>query len=142
MTALSRRIAALAGGLVLTLLAGAPAHAQEAQAAPPAGGDAQLAAFFEEVFQRGLKNSPIFQSQLGMKGEDYGKWDDFSDAEAQRQNELTRQDLARLRSEFSYGQLSQPMQVSYRIFEAQQEAAIRTNPAARTTSLLKSVFGQ
>ncbi len=68
MTALSRRIAATACGLVLTLLAGAPALAQEAPAAAPATEDARLAAFFEETFQRGLMDSPIFQSQLGMKG--------------------------------------------------------------------------
>ncbi len=128
MTALSRRIAATACGLVMTLLAGAPALAQDAPAAQPATEDARLAAFFEETFQRGLKDSPIFQSQLGMKGPSYGKWDDFSDAEAQRQNALTRGDLERLRSEFKYGQLSQPMQVSYRIFEAQQEASIRNFP--------------
>jgi len=128
MTALSRRIAAAACGLVMTLLAAAPALAQDTPAAQPATEDARLAAFFEETFQRGLMDSPIFQSQLGMKGPAYGKWDDFSDAEAQRQNALTRGDLERLRSEFKYAQLSQPMQVSYRIFEAQQEAAIRNFP--------------
>jgi len=128
MTALNRRIAAFACGFALSLLAATPALAQETPAAAPATEDAKLGAFFEEVFQRGVKQSPLLQSQLGMKGPDYGKWDDFSDAEAQRQNALTVQDLERLRSEFNYGQLSQPMQVSYRIFEAQQEAAIRNFP--------------
>ena len=128
MTAPTRRCAATACGLVMTLLAGAAALAQEAPATAPATEDARLAAFFEESFQRGLMDSPIFQSQLGMKGASYGKWDDFSDDEAQRQNALTRGDLERLRSEFKYAQLSQPMQVSYRIFEAQQESAIRNFP--------------
>ena len=41
-----------------------------------------------------------------MKGPDYGKWDDFSDQEAQRHDTLTRGDLERLRSEFEYAQLS------------------------------------
>ena len=54
----------------------APADTEEAQTE-----DARLSAFFEEVFQRNLKDSPLFQSQLGMKGPDYGKWDDFSDAD-------------------------------------------------------------
>ena len=128
MTAQSRRIAAIACGFLMTLLVAAPGRAQEAPAAAPATEDARLAAFFEEVFQRGLDDSPIFQSQLGMKGEDYGKWDDFSDAEAQRQNALTKKDLERLRAEFKFDQLSQPMQVSYRIFEAQQESALRNFP--------------
>ena len=128
MTALSRRIAALACGLVMTVLAGAPAMAQETPAAVPATEDARIAAFFEEVFQRGLKDSPIFQSQLGMKGPDYGKWNDFSDEEARRQDQLTRQDLERLRTEFDHEKLSRPMQVSYRIFEEQQKSAIKSFP--------------
>ncbi len=128
MTALTRRIAAIACGLVMTVLAGAPAMAQETPAAAPATEDARIAAFFEEVFQRGLKDSPIFQSQLGMKGPDYGKWNDFSDQEAKRQDQLTRQDLERLRTEFDYKKLSEPMQVSYRIFEEQQKSAIDTFP--------------
>jgi len=78
--------------------------------------DQRLMAFFEEVFQRNLKDSPIFQSQLGIKGPDYGKWGDLSDGEAIRQNELTKQDLARLRAEFRYETLSEPVKISYRIF--------------------------
>ncbi len=90
--------------------------------------DQRLMAFFEEVFQRNLKDSPLFQSQLGMKGPDYGKWDDFSDAEAKRQYELTKQDLARLRGEFRYDSLSESSKVSYRIFEYLQERALRNFP--------------
>ena len=96
----------------------APADTEEAQSE-----DARLAAFFEEVFERGLKDSPTFQSQLGMKGEDYGKWDDFSDAEAIRQNDLAKADLARLHSEFDYEALSEQSKISYRIFDYQQERA-------------------
>ena len=84
-------------------LAATPAFAQEAAAAAkPATEDERLAAFFEEVFQRNLKDSPIFQAQLGMKGPDYGKWGDFSDTEAKRQDELNHNDLVRLRTEFKY----------------------------------------
>lgn len=90
--------------------------------------DQRLSAFFEEVFQRNLKDSPTFQSQLGMKGPDYGKWDDFSDAEAQRQNEETRKDLERLRAEFDTSKLSEQSKVSYRIFEYLQERQLRNFP--------------
>ncbi|MEX2051870.1 MAG: DUF885 domain-containing protein [Steroidobacteraceae bacterium] len=103
------------------------ATAQE-PAAKPATEDERLGAFFEEVFQRNLKDSPIFQAQLGMKGPDYGKWNDFSDAEAQRQNELTRQDLEQLRAKFKYDALSDGMKISYRIFELQQETALENFP--------------
>ncbi|HET8691309.1 MAG TPA: DUF885 domain-containing protein [Steroidobacteraceae bacterium] len=134
MTVPTGRIAALAGGLVMTLLAALPAWAdQAAPAAAPAAEapqteDQRLSAFFEEVFQRGLKDSPILQAYLGMKGPDYGKWNDFSDEEAQRQDKLNRQDLERLRSEFDYDKLSDAMKVSYRIFELQTQSSIDTFP--------------
>lgn len=105
--------------------AGEPAPADHEEARSE---DARLAAFFEEVFERGLKDSPTFQSQLGIKGEDYGKWDDFSDAEAIRQNDLAKADLARLHSEFDYEALSEQSKVSYRIFDYQQQRAVENFP--------------
>lgn len=125
MTALLRRLAATCGLLMMVLAAHAGYAQQAASAAQAATEDERIAAFFEEVFQRNLKDSPIFQSQLGMKGPDYGKWNDFSDQEAQRQDALNRKDLERLRAEFDYAKLSDRMKVSYRIFEEQQETAIR-----------------
>jgi uncharacterized protein (DUF885 family) len=155
MTAFLRRLAATCG-LVILGLASASARAEAtAAAAQPATEDARLAAFFEEVFQRGLKDSPILQSYLGMKGPDYGKWDDFSDEERQRRDKLTRQELERLRSEFKYDQLSGKMQVSYRIFEEQQETTLRnflwrfhgytfqtqSNPATSLVTFMQNVHG-
>ncbi len=102
--------------------------AMGAAAAAPATEDERLSAFFEEVFQRNVDRSPVFQSQLGIKGPDYGKWDDFSDAEATRRNELARQDLERLRRDFRYDALSGPMKVSYRILEQQRETALAGFP--------------
>lgn len=132
------RKAFLAATALATILAGAalaPACAQQAAesgapAAPQSeqSEDARLAAFFDEIFQRNLKNSPLFQSQLGMKGPDYGKWDDFSDAEAQRQNAETAEDLKRLRADFDVSKLSEQSKVSYRIFEYLQERSLRGFP--------------
>ena len=67
MTALHVRFAALACGLLLTALASLPATAQDAAAtaAPataPATEDARIAAFFEEVFQRSLKDNPMLSA--------------------------------------------------------------------------------
>lgn len=116
-----------------TILAGPvlapPAFAQASAAETPAQTeDQRLAAFFEEIFQRNLKNSPLLQSQLGMKGPDYGKWDDFSDAEAIRQNDETKADLARLRAEFDVAKLSEQSKVSYKIFEYLGERSLRGFP--------------
>ena len=101
----------------------APAESEAAQTE-----DQRLAAFFQEIFQRNLANSPIFQAQLGQKTDQYGEWDDFSDEENIRQNEETKADLERLRNEFDYSKLSEQSQVSYRIFEYLQERSLRDFP--------------
>ena len=128
MTAFLRQLAATCGLLALTLVSGGAGAQEAAGAAKPQTEDERIAAFFEEVFQRGVKDSPILQAYLGMKGPDYGKWNDFSDEEAQRQDRLNRQDLERLHSEFDFDELSEPMKVSYRIFELQTQASIDTFP--------------
>src|SRR5262245_16439721 len=100
MTLFLRKLAATCGLVVMALVA---AGAQEA-AAPAAAKteDERLAAFFEEVFKRTVDDSPLYQAYLGIKGPDYGKWNDFSDEEAQRQDKLNRQDLDRLHKEFDF----------------------------------------
>ena len=112
----------LAATSAIALIASPSYAMQEAAAETAAEAEAQtedqrLAAFFNELFQRNLANSPLFQTQLGIKGERYGEWDDFSDAEAVRQHEETKADLARLRAEFDYDALSDQSKISYRIFE-------------------------
>lgn len=125
-----RRILAASTAFALLGAAISPAIAQTEKPAEASvqTEDERLAAFFDEIFQRNLKESPLLQSQLGLKGPDYGKWDDFSDAEAQRQNEQTKNDLARLRAEFDVGKLSEQSKVSYRIFEFLQERQLRNFP--------------
>ncbi|MEK7264812.1 MAG: DUF885 family protein, partial [Pseudomonadota bacterium] len=125
-TALSASMAATA--ISPALAQAEPAAEAAAETAQVQTEDQRLAAYFEEIFQRNLKNSPTFQSQLGMKGPDYAKWDDFSDKEAQRQNEEVKQDLARLRADFDVAKLSEQSKVSYRIFEFLQERQLRIFP--------------
>jgi uncharacterized protein (DUF885 family) len=120
------KVSALAGAVLVLGFMRAPLVT--AQETPASTEDQRLAAFFEEVFQRNLKDSPLFQSQLGMKGPDYGKWGDFSDTEAIRQNGLTKQDLDRLRADFDYTKLSAGSIVGYRVFEYQQESRLRNFP--------------
>jgi uncharacterized protein (DUF885 family) len=126
MTTFLRKLAATVGLVFLGL---ATAGAQEAAApAAPRTEDGRLAAFFEQVFQRNVDDSPMYQAYLGIKGPDYGKWNDFSDEEAQRQDRLNRQDLERLHEEFDYEKLSERMKVSYRIFNVQTRSSIDTFP--------------
>ncbi|MCI5048543.1 MAG: DUF885 domain-containing protein [Aquisalinus sp.] len=108
------------------------AIAEQANTAPETNGteaetdeNERLTAFFEEVFERDVANSPMFQAQLGRKTEDYGKWDDFSEAEERRQVEQAQADLNRLRTEFDFEALNEQSRISYRIFEYNQENAIK-----------------
>ena len=61
---------------------------------------AELAVFFEEVFERRLAQSPERQSNMGRKTDRLGEWDDRSDEFAAQQTEAVEVDLERLRSGF------------------------------------------
>jgi uncharacterized protein (DUF885 family) len=90
--------------------------------------DQRLAALLEEVFERNVAQSPEFQARLGRKGADYGKWDDYSEAWSLSEHEQVKADLARLRREIDFGALSPQSQLSYRIFEYNQERSLRMFP--------------
>ncbi len=87
--------------------------------------DQRLAAFFEEIFERDVSQSPEFQAYLGRKTEDYGRWDDYSDEYARTINQQARADLEHLRGEFDYSALSETSKMSYRIFEYNQQRSLR-----------------
>ncbi|HEU0223873.1 MAG TPA: DUF885 domain-containing protein [Steroidobacteraceae bacterium] len=120
-----RITAALAATTLLFTALAPPARAAEPAAQSE---DQRLAAFFDEVWKRNVKDSPMLQAQLGMKGPDYGRWNDFSDAEATRRNGLVKEDLRRLRAEFDPAKLSEQSRISYRIFEFLQERSLRNFP--------------
>lgn len=78
--------------------------------------------FFEQAFQEKLARSPMFQTMLGLK-DNYGKWDDFSDAAAQEDLAITQRQLQELRDTLDLEQLDPQGQISYRlfVFDAEQE---------------------
>jgi len=86
--------------------------------------DQRLAEFFDEIFERNVTQSPEFQSYLGRKTEDYGRWNDYSDDFAITMNLQTAADLERLHSEFDYALLSEASKLSYRIFEYNQKRSL------------------
>ena len=91
----------------------------------PAQEDQRLTVFFDETFERDVSQSPEFQAYLGIKTEDYGRWDDYSDQYAQAENRQTAADLERLHAEFDYDALSDSAKLSYRIFEYNQQRDLR-----------------
>jgi uncharacterized protein (DUF885 family) len=108
----------------------APASAPAA-AAPAEDQTAALNAFFEAYDQAQLARSPMGQSFRGIKT-DYDKWNDFSDAEAVRQNEMANAALAEMRAKFGNATLSPQARLSYRLFEKQVE---RSNKAFQYRNL-------
>jgi len=87
--------------------------------------DQRLAAFFEEIFERDVSQSPEFQAYLGRKTEDYGRWDDYSPEYEITQNQQTKGDLKRLHAEFDFAALSENSKMSYLIFEYNQQRSLR-----------------
>lgn len=87
--------------------------------------DQRLAEFFHEVFERGVSESPEFQSYLGRKDADNAHWNDHSEEFAIKQIEHTQTDLDRLHNEFNFDELSDSSKISYRIFEYNQKRDLR-----------------
>ncbi|MCY7295873.1 DUF885 domain-containing protein [Alteromonas sp. a30] len=75
----------------------------------------RLAQFFEDSFQTSLKESPMYQSYLGLKW-DYGSWDEVTDAQTQKGIDRLKQELEAL-AKFDESQLSEQEKLSKLIFE-------------------------
>lgn len=134
-----------AGLLLVALAAGCQGETTPVGGGPdasPAAAEAAVDAFFDEVFERDLAQSPIRQSALGRRTDRLGEWDDFSDAFAARQVEETRRDLARLRSQFDYGSLSARDRLSYDLFVFNAERAIRNHQFRRHAYVVDQFNGQ
>ena len=96
--------------------------------APTLSEDQRFAVFLDEVFERDVDERPEFQAELGRKTDDYGRWNDYSEAGAVRRHRQFEEDLGRLRAEFDYEALSAESRVSYRILEYSREDALRNFP--------------
>ncbi len=56
-----------------------------------------LNAWFERKWDEGVARSPMTQTYLGIRGEDYGKWDDPSMEAALEELEIQRANVAEMR---------------------------------------------
>lgn len=102
------------------LLMGAGALALAACATPAATsgeGQAELDAFFEQVFEQRVDRSPQLATSLGDK-RGYDRWDDISDARAAEDQALGRERVAEMRRRFAGAELTPGGRLSYHMFEA------------------------
>ena len=78
-----------------------------------------LDTFFQAYDQAQLSQSPETKAYRGIRDEDYGRWDDPSDAAATESFALTQSSAQTLRDTFDPAVLSEEDRLSYRLFEAQ-----------------------
>jgi uncharacterized protein (DUF885 family) len=79
--------------------------------------------FLEEQFEAELLRSPLGLTQEGRR-ERYDEWDDFSDEAVFDQLAFDQAQLDALHEQFDYDQLTSEAQVSYLLFEADNEQSI------------------
>lgn len=83
---------------------------------------ARLNAWFDRKFAETVARSPISQTYLGIK-DNYGEWDDVSDANALKELEFQRADIAEMKADFNPALLDHQTQLSWRIAEQNLETA-------------------
>lgn len=101
--------------LALMLSACEPAEQDGEEQSQASSESEKLNAFFAATFEEDLARSPMNKSYLGIRDEDYGSWDDASDAFARESNALNSEQLERLKA-FDFDALDADAQLSYRLF--------------------------
>ncbi|WP_299885295.1 DUF885 family protein [uncultured Lacinutrix sp.] len=70
---------------------------------------------FQKTFEEDVAESPMMQTRLGQKTKDYGKWDDYSDANAQKELEKSKKRLAFLKDSVDTSLLNESTLLSYKL---------------------------
>ncbi|PHR19553.1 MAG: DUF885 domain-containing protein [Sphingopyxis sp.] len=133
-----------ASALALTAVGIAPAsHAQTSDAETQAEQDVneQLAAFFQDYDEQELADSPVSKAYRGIRDEDYGKWDDPSEAAEIAQYERSQTALEQMETEFDENALSEDGQLSYRLFQARGERSTNAFPFRRNAYIFDQMNG-
>ena len=82
----------------------------------------RLNALFEKVFMDAVMRSPEYQTYLGIK-DDYDKWDDDSEANAEKELQITKDNLELLKT-FNYDALDAQTKISYTLAKQSMEREI------------------
>ena len=80
-----------------------------------------LDGLFAAYDQAGLEMSPVSKSYRGIRDDDYGSWDDVSDAGEQAEYALLQETAQTMRADFDPSALSDQERLSYRLFDAMAE---------------------
>jgi uncharacterized protein (DUF885 family) len=113
-----------------------PAGASE----QPADVDARADAFFERVFEESLDLSPMYKTYLGIRDEDYGRWNDLSEEQAEAELAMARRHLEELK-QFDPEQLSPDTRLSWRLMRRDLEDTIEGHEWRHHGYPLNQMFG-
>ena len=91
--------------------------AQSASAEQIQANNAAINDWFENVFNDAIMRSPIAQTYQGIRGSDYGKWDKRTQANAQKELQISKDLLAEMRATFDPKTLGESEAVSYSLME-------------------------
>lgn len=86
--------------------------------------NAAIDAWFEEKFMEEVMRSPMSQTYLGIRGADYGKWDEVSEAREAEDLQRTKDALAEMQATFDVDALGEQQALSYRLMKEQLEMDI------------------
>ncbi len=79
--------------------------------------------FFDKVFDAKIDRDPMQQSVFGIK-KDYGKWQDISESNVEKELEISKANLDSLHANFKMEALDDQTKISYRLFEKACKDAI------------------
>lgn len=80
--------------------------------------------WFEVQFQQEIDKSPMMQTYLGIKTDDYGKWDDISSKQEAEDLERAKERLAYLKDSVDVSQLNDATALSYKLMKQDLENEI------------------
>lgn len=80
--------------------------------------------WFEAQFQQEIDKSPMMQTYLGIKTDDYGKWDDISSKQEAEDLERAKERLAYLKDSVDVSQLNDATALSYKLMKKDLENEI------------------
>ncbi|EZH72128.1 hypothetical protein ATO12_24640 [Aquimarina atlantica] len=80
--------------------------------------------WFEAQFQQEIDKSPMTQTYLGIKTDDYGKWDDISSKQQAEDLERAKERLAYLKDSVDVSQLNDATALSYKLMKQDLENEI------------------
>ncbi len=86
--------------------------------------NAAINTWLDAKYDESVMRSPMWQTYMGIRGEDYGKWDIVTEARAAEDLQIAKDTLAELRSTFDPKTLGENEAVSYLLMEASLEEEI------------------